>query len=73
MLPPIVTPQRNAAILGTGLIGTSVGVALRAGGWFVKAWDPNASHLAGAGAIAALDVAADSQGEAIEDVDLVEA
>ena len=71
MLPPIVTPQRNAAILGTGLIGTSVGVALRAGGWFVKAWDPNASHLAGAGAIAALDVAADSQGEAIEDVDLV--
>jgi prephenate dehydrogenase len=63
--------DRSAAILGTGLIGTSVGVALRAEGWFVKAWDPDAEHLAGAGAIEAFDVAADSQTEAIDGAQLV--
>jgi len=34
---------RSAAILGTGLIGTSIGLALRAGGWHVVGWDPDKS------------------------------
>lgn len=35
--------MRSVAILGTGLIGTSIGLALRARGWHVVGWDPDQS------------------------------
>jgi prephenate dehydrogenase len=33
--------ERSAGILGTGLIGTSIGLGLAASGWEVVGWDPN--------------------------------
>ncbi len=39
MNTPVV--QRRAAIVGTGLIGTSIGLALRAQGWWVSGSDQN--------------------------------
>lgn len=33
--------QRTASILGTGLLGASVGLALRSQGWSVSGWDPD--------------------------------
>jgi len=46
--------KRKATILGTGLLGASVGLALRSQGWSVSGWDPNPDALAqavGRGAI----------------------
>lgn len=63
--------ERVAAVLGTGLIGSSVGVALRAEGFFVVAWDEDPSHLDGAEAIRAFDRRAASRDQAIEDAELV--
>ena len=63
--------RRTAALLGTGLIGTSVGVALRAAGFTVVAWDRDLSHLEGAGSIGAFDREASSQEEALDGADLV--
>ena len=40
--------RATASLLGTGLIGSSIGVALRAAGYTVVAWDPDPSHLEGA-------------------------
>lgn len=37
--------QRLATVLGTGLIGTSVGLALRSQGWDVQGWDPSTEAL----------------------------
>ncbi len=37
--------QREAAVLGTGLIGTSVAIALRTAGWHVRGYDPDGSAL----------------------------
>ena len=52
-------PQQTLAIVGTGLIGTSVGLAAkRAGGWTVAGWDPDANALDGAGERGAIDLAA---------------
>jgi prephenate dehydrogenase len=47
----------RAAILGTGLIGASIGQGLRAAGWEVAAWDPAADALVEAGDHGAYDVA----------------
>ena len=35
--------MQTAAILGTGLIGSSIGLGLRASGWRVVGWDPDAA------------------------------
>jgi len=46
--------MRKATILGTGLLGASVGLALRSQGWSVAGWDPDPDALdqaAGRGAI----------------------
>jgi len=46
--------RQKATILGTGLLGASVGLALRSQGWSVSGWDPNPDALAqavGRGAI----------------------
>lgn len=37
--------KRTATILGTGLLGASVGLALRSQGWSVSGWDPDRDAL----------------------------
>ncbi len=61
----------TAAIIGTGLIGTSVGLALRASGWFVKGWDPDQAAIQAALDLAGIDAHAGSFDEAIHQADLV--
>ena len=61
----------TAAILGTGLIGTSVGLSLRASGWTVGGWDPDPSAVAVALELEGIDAIAVDRQEAIEDADLV--
>ncbi len=61
----------RAAILGTGLIGASVGLALRAQGWTTTGWDPQASALESAEERGAVELAADSVEEAIAGADLI--
>ncbi len=63
--------SRSAAVLGTGLIGASIGIALRGAGWHVRAWDPDPGALAGAEAIDAFDVAATSRHDAANGADLI--
>jgi prephenate dehydrogenase len=59
------------AVLGTGLIGGSVGLAARAHGHQVAGFDPDADRLARAEALGALDVAAPDLAAAVDGVDLV--
>jgi prephenate dehydrogenase len=60
----------RVAIVGTGLIGASVGLAARkAGAERVTGWDPDEAHLAAAGERGAVEVASDL-GEALEDAEL---
>jgi len=60
-----------AALLGTGLIGASIGIGLRGLGWIVVGWDPD--EVAGDGAIrcGAVDRLAQSAEEALAGADLV--
>lgn len=37
--------SQRATIFGTGLLGASVGLALRSRGWVVRGWDPNPGAL----------------------------
>ena len=60
----------DALIVGTGLIGASVGAALRSSGWSVAGWDPSPAALAAAVEMGAVDIAVDSVGTR-EGVDLV--
>ena len=59
----------SALIVGTGLIGGSVGMALRALDWQVTGWDPDADTLAAALEVGAIDIAAETMD--IADADLV--
>jgi prephenate dehydrogenase len=61
--------DRAAIVLGTGLLGASLGLALRSRGWHVAGWDPDASALEEAMQRGAFDEASD-EGE-ITDVSLV--
>ena len=61
----------SAAILGTGLIGASLGMALREQGWVVTGWDPDAAALAIATDRQAVDTAAESLEAAVDGADLV--
>lgn len=61
----------RATVLGTGLIGSSVGIGLRAGGWRVIGWDPDPGHLESAVAMGALDEIAPDRDEAVFGSDLV--
>ncbi len=52
-------PEKRAAVVGTGLIGASIGMALRARGWHVTGTDRQdrrAHHAVAAGALDALGV-----------------
>jgi prephenate dehydrogenase len=61
----------TVAIIGTGLIGASVGLALKDQGWKTIGWDPSPDALERATERNATDAAASSVSEAIEGVDLV--
>ena len=58
------------AIVGTGLIGASVGLAAKHAGARVTGWDPNADALAVAVERGALDESARSVEDALRDADL---
>lgn len=60
-----------ASILGTGLIGASVGIGLRGLGWHVLGWDPDPAALAGALRCGGIDQAASTVETAIDAVDLI--
>jgi prephenate dehydrogenase len=62
---------RSAAVVGTGLIGASTGLALKAAGWKVTGWDPDVSALSTALEIGALDDRATSFRESIEGAQLI--
>jgi prephenate dehydrogenase len=62
----------RAAIMGTGLIGASIGMGLRSLGWIVEGWDPDAATVAVARDHGALDaVRTDPTIPAASEVDLV--
>lgn len=61
----------SVAIIGTGLIGASVGLALKEQGWKTIGWDPSPGALERAAERNATDSTAASVSEAIDDVDLV--
>ena len=60
----------QAAIIGTGLIGASIGLALRDQGWTTRGWDPSSEAMAVAVERGAVEPA-DSIHNAIEGADLV--
>ena len=53
------------AVVGTGMIGTSVALAARAAGFPTTGWDPDEGALSGAAARGALDTTAASAAEAL--------
>jgi prephenate dehydrogenase len=61
----------RAAIIGTGLIGASIGIGLRGLGFEVVGWDPDPSALEGAMACGALDAAPPTEQGAVGGADLV--
>lgn len=61
----------RVAVSGTGLIGASVGIGLRAEGWTVVGWDPDPDALRKAVAMGAVHAAADSLEAAVDHADLV--
>ncbi len=63
--------MRSAAVVGTGLIGTSIGIGLSVRGWEVCGWDPNPSHLDQAAAMGAIANRAAGLTEAVAGADLV--
>lgn len=63
--------MRRAAIFGTGLIGASLGMALRRVGWTVAGWDPDGAALEEATERSAVDYPCASQEAALEGSELV--
>ena len=61
----------RVAILGTGLIGASVGLALKEQGWDTVGWDPSPDALERAAERHATDSTALSVEEAVENADLI--
>lgn len=53
--PDPARPSRRALVVGTGLIGSSLGLALRARGWHVSGWDRDPERARAAEAAGALD------------------
>ncbi len=58
----VMTSRRNALVIGTGLIGGSIGLALRAQGWHVTGRDVDESRAARALELGALDDVGDDTG-----------
>jgi prephenate dehydrogenase len=66
-----MAPPRTVALLGTGLIGGSIGLALRRLGTDVIGFDDDASRAARAKEAGAVDIIAASVAEAVEGADVV--
>lgn len=62
--------QPEAAVIGTGLIGTSVAIALRSAGWHVRGYDPDEAALTQATRMEGVD-ACGSVEEAVAGAELV--
>jgi prephenate dehydrogenase len=60
-----MTEVRRAQIVGTGLIGGSIGQALRARGWFVSGWDRSPEVAQRAAELGAVDAVQRDLGAAI--------
>lgn len=60
----------QAAILGTGLIGASIGMGLRHSGWVISGWDPLEASLGLAVDRGAVDRACMSAAEAVDGSDV---
>lgn len=63
--------MRRAAIFGTGLIGASLGMALRRVGWTISGWDPDRDALEVATERGAVDDPCHSRSEALDGSSLV--
>ncbi|MDH3517979.1 MAG: prephenate dehydrogenase/arogenate dehydrogenase family protein [Acidimicrobiia bacterium] len=63
--------SETAAVLGTGLIGSSIGIGLRGLGWEVTGWDPDPAAMRMAIDVGALDSPAEGLSEAAGGADLV--
>lgn len=61
---------RRAAVIGTGLIGSSMGLGLRRAGWVVVGYDPDARAVEASLAVGAIDAAAPSLERAFEGVEV---
>lgn len=61
----------HALVLGTGLIGASVGAGLIRAGWQVLGWDPSPEALEGAKAMGGIETAVDDVEAAAREADLV--
>jgi prephenate dehydrogenase len=61
----------SAAVIGTGLIGASVGLGLRAAGWRVIGWDPDRAALDTAVRLGAITSAASDHDAVLRGADLV--
>ena len=58
--------ERHISVIGTGLIGTSIGLAATTAGYKVDAWDPSVENLSTAVRLGAVSHAAKSLGEAVQ-------
>lgn len=63
--------MNTALIVGTGLIGASIGAGLVKAGWTVLGWDPDSSSLEGAQEMGALSEAVSDPLAAAREADLV--
>ena len=57
--------MRDVGILGTGLIGASIGLGLRAVGMHVTGWDPDKASASAAAHRGALDIVASSESDVV--------
>ncbi len=63
--------MRQAGILGTGLIGTSIALGLKQAGWTVHGFDPSPETVAALSAFDAFSGVAETAQEAVANADLV--
>ena len=64
-LGPIDAARRRAVVVGTGLIGGSIGLGLRAQGWYVTGRDADERRAQRALELGALDAVGDDPGAAV--------
>ena len=68
---PAAAPVASLAVVGTGLLGSSVGLAARRAGTRVSGWDANEATLRDAAGAGALDAAGGSLADAVGGAELV--
>jgi prephenate dehydrogenase len=68
---PAPAPVRTLAVVGTGLLGSSVGLSARRAGIRVSGWDADEATLREAGGAKAVDTAAGSLADAVRGAELV--